>query len=545
MPGLYLLRVRPYVLLSAVLACFSLFSQTDVEIIGGNKLFVDQVKGLQYIVGNVGIRHNGVIIQCDSAIRKMNEGKIEGFGHIYIYQPDTFTLSGGEYLQYEEASKTAVVTGKEVILKDQSMTLVTTSLQYNIVSQVGSYLNGANILSENNTLKSKKGFYDRRTNVFHFKENVKLTSPEYTMEGDTLDYYSSTRTAYFFGKTVIKSKENTINCSYGWYNTAKEIASFSRGAEISSKNNLLKADSLYYDRKQGYGKATRNIELIDTLESFTIFGQSGYYNQKTKESYVSVNPVAVQSKDEDTLYIQADTFYFLNDSLNKIMRAYHKVQIFQKDMKGRCDSLDYIFNDSMIRLFRSPILWSEKNQISGDTMFIQLKNKRIHTLRVQDNAFLASEVKPDYYNQIAGKQMINFFDSSKLKSVLVQGNAQSIYYLRDNETDSAQYTGVNKVACGKMLIELDSSKVKVIKFYTQPEGNMYPLKQFPDSEKYLKGLKWQPNEIPVVETFKLRMKKQSEVLVNTVKKDITKPVKKKDKSKKSSSTKRLKKENLQ
>jgi lipopolysaccharide export system protein LptA len=544
MPGLHQFNLKYLLFAVTILINFNLRSQTDVEIIGGNKLSVDQVKGLQYIVGNVAIRHNGVIIQCDSAIRKMNEGKIEGFGHIYIYQPDTFTLSGGEYLLYEEASKTAVVTGKEVILKDQSMTLVTTSLQYNIQSQVGSYLNGANILNEGNTLKSRKGFYDRRANVFHFKDQVKLTSPEYTMEGDTLDYYSTTKTAYFTGPTTIKSKENTINCKNGWYNTAKEIASFSQGAEISSKNNLLKSDSLYYDRKQGYGKATGNIELIDSVESFTIFGQSGFYNQKTKESYVSKQPVAMQAKDDDTLFILADTFYFNNDSLNKIMRAYHQVQIFQKDMKGRCDSLDYRFNDSTISLFYAPILWNEKNQISGDTMFIQLKNKRIHTLKVNENAFLASEVKPGYYNQISGKQMVNYFDSNKLKSVLVQGNAQSIYYLRDNETDSAEYTGVNKVACGKMLILLDSSKVKAIKFYTQPEGKMYPLNQFPDSERYLKGLIWRDQEMPKVEEFKDRMKKQVNIPVKVIEKKEAKPLKTKGKNKASKSKKVSKKDNL-
>lgn len=521
-----------FLLLSlSVLLGNRLSAQTDVEIIGGNKLSGDQQKGHQYIVGNVAIRHNGVIIQCDSAVRRINEGIIEGFGHIYIYQPDTFTLSGGDYLVYDEASKTAVVTGKEVILKDKSMTLVSTALQYNISSQVGSYLNGANILNEGNTLRSKKGFYDRRANVFHFKEDVRLTSPEYTMDCDTLDYFSSTRTAYFNGPTTIRSKENTIICNKGWYNTVNETASFSHGADIISKQSLLRADSLYYDRKKGFGKANGNLELIDSTESFTIFGQRGTYNQKTKESYVSVNPMAMQAKDDDTMYILADTFYFNNDSLKKIMRAYDHVQVFQKDMKGRCDSMEYRFSDSTISLFYAPVLWNQKNQISGDTMFIHLQNKRIKDLTVHENAFLASEVKPGFYNQIAGKKMVNLFDSNKLKSVQVQGNAQSIYYLRDNETDSAQYTGVNKVACGRMLILLDSSKVKAIKFYTQPEGKMYPLNQFPDSEKHLVGLKWRIEDLPLKEAFTERMKKIVPVPVKAPEKP--KPVKaKKPKSKK-------------
>lgn len=488
--------------------CGDLMAQSKVEIIGGEKLSYDQIKNHRYIVGNVVIRHDGVIIQCDSAIHKADEGLVEGYGHIYIYQPDTFTLSGGDYLRYDEASKTALVTGKEVILRDKSMTLLTTSINYNIKDQVGYYTNGADILNEQNTLKSRKGYYNRRSNIFHFKEKVNLKSPDYTMDGDTLDYYASTRTAYFYGPTTIVSKENTIFCKSGWYNTVNETAQFSKGAEIHGKKSFLSADSLYYDRKKGLGLGKGNIMLIDSGESMTIYGQKGRYLQNTKESFVSESPMAMQAKDKDTLYVLSDTFYFRNDSIERIMRAFGNTKIYQKEMQGKCDSLVYKFKDSLICMFDAPILWNKNNQITGDTIFIQLKNNKIHSMKVREDAFLASEVKPLYYNQIAGKEMINYFDSNKLKSVLVEGNAQSIYYLRDNETDSAEYTGINKVSCGKMLILMDSSKVSGIKFYNSPEGKMYPMDKFPDTEKYLPGLDWKIKEKPNEEQFLERTKRK-------------------------------------
>ena len=52
-----------------------------------------------------------------------------------------------------------------------------------------------------------------------------------------------------------------------------------------------------------------------------------------------------------------------------------------------------------------------------------------------------------------------------------------------------------------MLILMDSSKVKAIKFYVQPEGKMYPLSKFPESEKYLSGLEWRVHLIPKKERF--------------------------------------------
>lgn len=524
------LKQKTFIVCVFLLLSGQLFSQTKVDIVGGERLFGDQVNKLLYIVGNVVIKHNGVTIQCDSAIRKTEEGIIEGFGNIFIFQADTFTLSGGEYLRYDEATKTAKVTGKNVILKDQQMTLLTTSIQYNTANQVGFYSNGADILSENNTLKSKRGYYNRRTNIFNFKDQVKLTSPEYTMESDTLDYYASSKTAYFFGPTRIFSKENIILCNYGWYNTKTEKAQFSKRAIIYSDSSFIAADSLLYDKINQIGIGIGNIQLYDSTERIDVYGQYGIYYQKSKESIISGKPLAIKAESEDTMYVMADTFYYRNDSLNKVLRAFNHTSIFKSDFQGKCDSLIYLFNDSMIHMYNAPILWNERNQITGDTMRISIKNNKIHAMYVMGNAFLASEVKSESYNQISGKEMINLFDSNKIKSVLVEGNAQSIYYLRDNETDSAEYTGVNKVACAKMFIVFDSSKVKAIRFYKQPEGKIYPVKEFPDNEKYLSGLDWKIEQKPKIEEF-LERKKPKVKKVVIVPETTNEPKKKKSKRK--------------
>lgn len=521
--------------LLAILALspFTMNAQTEVELLGGNYMFNDESKQLTYMAGNVIIRHQGVTIQCDSAIRKKKEGIVEGFGHIYIFQPDTFTLSGGDYLIYEEATKNATVTGREVILKDASMTLLTNSLNYDISRQVGYYTNGAEILNDEMTLKSRRGFYNRRSNVFNFKDNIRLNGKDYSLEGDTLDYSAKTKTAYFFGPSKIISKENTIFCNYGWYNTDSEKAQFSKKAIIHSDRSSIAADSLLYDRKSGLGRGIGNIRLMDSTESFTVYGQYGLYQQKTSESQVTGYPVAIQTKDGDTMRLMADTFYYISDSLTKQMKAYGHTAILQKDVQGLCDSLIYNFKDSLLSLFKSPILWSDKNQITGDTMFINMRNNKIETLRVIGDAFLAAEVKPSYYNQISGKTMINRFDSGVLRKVYVEGNAQSIYYLRNNESDTAEYTGVNKVKCGRMQIDFDSSKVSGIRFYTQPEGKMYPVLQFPDAERYLTGLDWKVGNQPKREQFDYRTYRvepvRAEVTETKSETKVSKPTRRKKK----------------
>ena len=102
--------------------------------------------------------------------------------------------------------------------------------------------------------------------------------------------------------------------------------------------------------------------------------------------------------------------------------------------------------------------------------------------------------------------------------------------MRNNETDSAEYTGVNKVVCGKMKINFDSAKVDDICFYSKPESKMYPVNQFPESEKHLKGLNWQVSNKPVIAQFLERKKHRNQL--STPKSVVHKQSSKKVKSKK-------------
>jgi hypothetical protein len=81
-----------------------------------------------------------------------------------------------------------------------------------------------------------------------------------------------------------------------------------------------------------------------------------------------------------------------------------------------------------------------------------------------------------------------------------------------------------------MNIGFDSSKVKSIKFYSEPDGKMYPVKDFPEEEKFLAGLKWQSKEQPLVEDFIKRKEKRASS-TSEIKKEAIKTKKSKKKKK--------------
>lgn len=491
-----LLKASAYIAFSLLLMLglsAELRAQRQIEILGADELEYDQGFGrIQRCKGNVRFRHDNAIMKCDSAWFYEDENRVEAFGNIHINQQDTLNL-WGDHLRYDGDEKRAVVDGN-VRLSDRQMTLRTPSVEYLMEPKIGYYTQGGEIVNDENRLKSRTGTYHAQSKTFFFRKNVHLWNEEYTMDCDTLQYNTFSRIAYFFGPTYIRSEENLIYCRYGWYNTLTNTSQFSKGAYLRSENNLLLADSLLYNRNTGIGRAFGNIELHDTLENISVYGQKGEYYQKEKKSRIYDQAGAKQYADDDTLILRSDTLYDFTDTAGvRYLSAYPKTLIYRPDMQGICDSLVYRFSDSSIHLFQSPVLWNENNQIDGDTISVFRQDGRLHHFFVRRNAMIISEEDSLRYNQIKGKMLTGYFKENKLHEVWVNGNGESVYYAREEDSS---YTGVNDIRCAEMKISIEDNKVQGIRFYTQPEGTFYPPAELPEDRKRLQGFQWKITSRP-------------------------------------------------
>lgn len=173
--------------------------------------------------------------------------------------------------------------------------------------------------------------------------------------------------------------------------------------------------------------------------------------------------------------------------------AYHDVRIFKSDLQALCDSLSYSSVDSMFRLFTKPIIWSDTSQFTADTVNIQLANDKIDRIFLRQNSFIVNSPDEFFFNQIKGKNSVAMFDSSELRKVRVEGNAESVYYALD---DDKAYIGVNKTVCSEMLILFGNNEVEGIKFYTQPKATLFPMKTADHEGLKMPGFNWQIERRP-------------------------------------------------
>lgn len=187
------------------------------------------------------------------------------------------------------------------------------------------------------------------------------------------------------------------------------------------------------------------------------------------------------------LALQTDTSATKDTSEIRYIRAWHHVRIFSDSLQGVADSIYYSSKDSIFRFYRNPILWANETQLSGDTIFLYTKDQKADKLLLDQNGLLVKESGPEMYNQIKGNQITGYFAGQSLDWMHVDGNAESIYYVQD---DDSAYISVNRTLSGVINIYFREGQLHQISFIKDPEGTMYPFTQRPLDQMTLENFHW-------------------------------------------------------
>lgn len=236
----------------------------------------------------------------------------------------------------------------------------------------------------------------------------------------------------------------------------------------------------------------------------------GVAADSVKVALDSVN-VAADSLGEpkDSLSVTADSVKVALDSLNvaadsvsvavdttKYGFAFARgnVKIFRRDIQVRCDSMHYSDLDSIARFYKDPVIWNEENrQYYSDSLAVLIKKGRVDRASLMSNAFVVTQEDSLLYDQIKSAEIMAFFDStSALKRFDALGGATAVFFLREND----RLATVNKVESKMLSGNFVKGNIDRIYYYDSPKNDAYPVVQFPQQERYLKGFRWIPELRP-------------------------------------------------
>ena len=440
------------------------------------------------LIGNVRLQHKEMFMNCDSAILTGNSTIVKAYGNIHIFKGDTLHLYG-EYLFYDSKSEQAEVK-ENVLLIDRDTKLYTNHIYYDMINETATYTTGGKIINQENVLTSIIGIYFSIPETAHFKDSVKLVNPTYTILSDTLIYNTVTETAFFHGESEIFGDSLYARCEDGWYDTKMEVSVLRRNARIDNMKQIISGDSLFFDELAGYGTAFHNITITDKTQDVVIKGHSAWYTREPEDFIITDSAQFIQTSEDDFIYLHADTLWsaVASDTIDnqRIMRAWYGVRIFGNSLQGICDSLSYNSIDSTVRLYNSPVIWSDNNQLTADSIFLFITGESIGRIELYNSAYIIEQVDPGRFNQIRGTFLTGYFRDNTIYQIEVKGNAENIYYV----VDDGKLMGVNQGTCASMDIYLSDGKIKDIYMFQSPDGTLDPPLQKTDNERKFDSFKW-------------------------------------------------------
>ena len=442
---------------------------------------------IERLIGNVVMRHDETIFYCDSAHLNSSSRNFEAFGNVHIHVNDTVDVYGNRLI-YSGEEKIANLFD-DVKLVDKKTTLTTQHLIFNRNNNIAFYNVGGEIINEENTLTSKIGRYHTNTKILYFRDDVVLINPDSETYSDTLIYNTISKTAFFKGPTVIRGESSIIYCEDGWYDTENDFSKLSKRPSISNAEQTITADSLFYNNNTSYGQALGNVQIEDTIHKIIIRGKRGEIWDNQGLSYITDSALAISYDSKDSLYIHGDTLWmsFNKERQAKKMMAYYNVRMYRKDLQAKCDSMIYSMNDSTLRFMNDPVLWSGKNQLSADSINLVASGGEIDSLIMFNSAFIISRDSLKLFNQIKGKNMVGYFVDNELVKINVDGNAQTVYWIREED---GYLIGVNFSEASTMGIRLVENELESIVYKESPIEKMYPHIEVTKEQERLKDFIW-------------------------------------------------------
>ena len=478
--------------LFVLLIFVSLFSYSQdkkrVEILRAGSLEASEniAANAQRLVDSVLISHKNILMWCDSAYTYTGTNRVDAFGRVHIKQDDTLHLYANKVF-YDGDISFARAWGN-VKLINKSTTIYTDTLDYDLAANISYYDDKGKIIDSTTTITSEIGRYHVNDDMLFLFKDVVALNEKFTLNSDTVSYNTETKRIFITGPTTIKDSANTLYAENGWYDSNTGEAELLKKPVISNETQNIAANYIRYNKENKSGKALGSVRITDLKNSSIITGNIAEYNDLLETALVTDSAVYMNYDEKDTLFLHADTLRSMPDTVpdEKIIFGYHKVRFFRTDLQGLCDSMVYFTHDSLIQLYKSPVIWSDIHQLTADLIEMRQFQNAPDELHLSRNSFIISKQDSNMYDQIKGKEMVGYIINNKLNNIEVDGNGQTLYYAREKE----EIIGLNRAESSKISIRFKEGKINTISFLSAPEGELKPLTELKEEDKKLKDFDW-------------------------------------------------------
>lgn len=499
------------------------------------------------------LQSGSTIIQSKQAVYygKTNDARFKG--DVNVLDPEYEVVSAE--LGYNTDTRVVTFLGPSIINNDSS-TLYTSSGTYDSENEIAIFKNRSSITSESQYMEADSMYYNRKTGLGIGTGDVLVVD-----SSRNITVYCQFATVNELTKQVMATiKPYAVMVKDGDTTYVKADTFFSepkRNLErlvqpLTAQDSLLQAlDILYRDVYSGRLLDSTLVQqldsihllhpdLVDTVSPFDFRNPSdsalrhSFTDSSLIDTFLQSDYPLTDIDTQDSLDIHRVTTSDVNDSLSnavipwseeeyegysaaptvetpedpRYFIAYRNVLVYNDSFQARADSMSYSQEDSLMQFFKRPVFWTRNTQITGDVIIALVDTQQLRKITIPKNGIIvnqSTEANEVMFDQIQGNRIYAYFSNNEIDSVVAVGNAETIYYITDEED---AYVGVSQAMSGDLRIDFytdthhNRRAIKQITYYKEVQQKTSPLTQVKPESLRLNRFVWRKEErIRTLEEF--------------------------------------------
>ncbi len=431
------------------------------------------------LVGHVHLDHGNVSVYCDHATQYMATDLVILQGSVRIVQG--------------------------------SVTMLMPHGEYSGISGIASGSGGVTIIDRRMTLKAPEGIYNSRSNQADFHGGVEIQDDSIRILAKDLRYLRSTQESWLWGHVRLYSKvspscmvgDSAHNVPATSYSVLRgrplllhidtvpnEALSQLRQAErekaiqdsiVSAEKKLKNTGKKTKSGAEGSSKASSQIGTSTAKNSATKKSpSSNALPQKDLGKHDSLLASADSSKQGstknslrfDTLTIVADVMQSFRAGGEDRYVASRNVEVLRKTLSARAGRCVFDKNAESIELRQEPQLWADSLQLSADSLWLHLPNKKLRSIEAYHSAFLlmVDSVDHERAHQIAAEHLHISIEEDTVRAIQAVREAKSLYFMSGDQGPD----GLSRTVCDSLFIYFELGQLQNIVWRSGVNSEYYP-----------------------------------------------------------------------
>jgi len=275
------------------------------------------------------------------------------------------------------------------------------------------------------------------------------------------------------GNIKFQKKDVILTSQRGYYWQRDDIGSFVDSVLMVRNEQVLTLDSLVFDSKNDILTGFSNIHFTDG--EYDLISDTLIYFLNADSGIASGNVHFMQGK--QTITSQTLTYQKKEGDRAANYTATGDVNISEENRKATCGKSQYDFHSETLILLEDPIMFQDKQTMSGEEIHLFYRNDTLHHVTIPDKAHIIHHTEgkvetaiqeedstvivtmvQEFVNDMTGRELKAFFIDGVLDSVRLEGMATNLYHLFEDSI----YQG-NNIASGDtitLFFKTDSSTNK-------------------------------------------------------------------------------------